>query len=95
MRNFTIGAWVVPMFLVAGASGCREPEVKSERSSPACPTCKTETRVMPVLGLEYDHHVCPQCRKEQGFPDLPYEEVHVCDRCKTIVEECPQCRERR
>lgn len=49
--------------LVAGASGCREPEVESERSSPVRPT---ETRVMPVLNLEYDHHVCPQCRKERG-----------------------------
>jgi hypothetical protein len=59
-----------------------------------CPTCKTQTRAIPVLGLEYDHHVCPRCRKEQGSSDLPYEEVHVCDQCKTIVEDCPQCRER-
>lgn len=94
MRSARLG-WVLAAFLLLGGSpGCREPEVTSESPSTVCPTCKDQTKVMPLLGLEYESHTCPKCHSTSGpgFPDLPYETVHYCERCRKIVEDCPQCR---
>ncbi len=82
------------------AVGCRtssETVVGTERS-PVCPTCKNETRAVEAADVTYKQHVCQKCRSFLQVEDpnrwaevRQYKLIHVCDKCKTIVEKCPQC----
>lgn len=94
MNRFVSFAWLlIALLLLGGAPGCGQPEVVAESASPVCPACKDQTKVMPLLGLEYVSHECPECHTSTRYADLPYDTVHYCERCRKIVEECPQCRE--
>jgi hypothetical protein len=92
--------------IIALASGCQSPgKVLSVETSDVCPTCKMQTVTSPIRGLTYTKCVCPSCRTETTLDpeqedvlrryvglgsDVPT--VHVCDRCKTMVEKCSVCR---
>lgn len=88
------------------SAGCQsEDKVIRTQTSQVCPTCKLETRIQPITGLEYTTCVCPSCKKVSTLdPDLRDklerfvggsvgETVTVCDNCKAVVAECAVCRE--
>lgn len=94
--------------IIALASGCQTPgKVLAVETSDVCPTCKMQTVTSPIKGLTYTKFVCPSCRTEttlepkqeeilRGYvglgSDVPT--VHVCERCKAMVEKCPVCRKK-
>lgn len=68
MSRFVACAWLlIALFLLGVALGCREPEVVAETASPVCPTCKDQTKVMPLLGLEYQSHECRECKTSTPY----------------------------
>jgi len=87
---------LIGVSIIVLMSGCQTSgEVLSMESSIVCPNCMTETRSSPFKGINYKKHICPDCRTEKVMDESgeisPWEDVHVCDRCDTIVEECPLC----
>ena len=81
-------------------SGCQTSgRVVSTETSKVCPQCKTETVTTSIKGLKYTKHVCPSCKTTKTIdPNGSYDEtgpdmltVHVCKKCSSVVEPCPQC----
>jgi len=98
IRNTTMA---ISSFLLI--AGCQSPgNVTSTESSITCPICKTETVTLPVKGLAYTRHVCPQCKTIEtdasktssamaSYTSMNNETVHVCQHCKSVVMPCPLC----
>jgi hypothetical protein len=78
----------------------------SDKRCSICPTCKTETNVIPVSDLKYTRCICPLCKNVSALDATTLdaveaytgvgvgETVHVCDNCKSLVEVCAACRQK-
>ena len=107
-RITVAGGLLCVVFLSLYLVGCQTPgKVEAVENSPVCPNCKTETRSHLIDGLSYTKHICKSCRTEitadphgattygqdgQGLEQHGVQTVHVCDKCKAIIGECPQCK---
>ncbi len=90
---------VLSLCMLWAVAGCRLPgKVVSTEASTVCPTCSTETKTLPIKGLTYEKHICPECKVttiwgEEDDSGISYVEevVHVCTQCEAVVATCPQC----
>ncbi len=98
---------MVVLVVGLGVSGCHsEHKTAAAGMGETCPVCETETRVMPITGLEYTVCICPECKKVSTLDSSTRaaveayvggsigETVHVCDACDAVVERCAVCREK-
>lgn len=63
-----------------------------------CPECGSLIKSKKGADLGLKKHRCPSCKKKYEYDQYwnqhlswPYESVHVCETCDTLVELCPVC----
>lgn len=95
---------VLGMGALVLAAGCHSGHVNAVAGvDRVCPTCRTETRIMPLTGMSYTVDSCPACRRvsaldeatraavERAVGGQAGDTVHICDRCASAAD-CPVCR---
>ena len=107
-RIMTLSAVLVgTAFSVSMLAGCHTTCRRAVATADGivCPACNMVTTTRPIKTCSCAKGFCPSCRKVTPF--TPQQEeivrnyvgissdiktVHICTRCKAVVEKCPECR---